>query len=59
MKKHQLLFLFCLAIMTACAQKIDTNEVIQVKKEPIPINIHAYLKDVPELDAKVDSVFKT
>ena len=59
MKKHQLLFLFCLALMTACAQKADTTEVIEVKKEPIPINIHAYLKDVPELDAKVDSVFKT
>ena len=59
MKKHQLLFLFCLALMTACAQKTDTTEVIEVKKEPIPINIHAYLKDVPELDAKVDSVFKT
>ena len=59
MKKHQLLFLFCLVLITACAQQTDTTKVVEIKKDPIPINIHAYLKDVPELDAKVDSVFNT
>lgn len=57
MKKHQILFSFCLTLMSACAQKVDTTAVVEEKKEPIPINIHAFLKDVSELDSKVDSVF--
>lgn len=60
MKKHRLFILFNLVLLSACAQQQnDTPLNIEEAKEPIPINIHAYLQDVPELDAKVDSIFNT
>ncbi len=55
----QLFFLsFNIILFSACAQEseIKTEEIETPK---IEINIDAYLQDVPELDAKVDSILAT
>ncbi len=56
----KILFLsFNLLLLVACAQ--ESKEVTTEKEAPtpIPINLDAYLLDVPELDAKVDSILAT
>ena len=52
--------LFQLFIFNSCAQaQEETIEAVQEKKEVIEINLAAFLLEHPELDKKVDSVFKT
>ena len=59
MKKQHLIFLFNLVILSACAQQTIEEPDNTVDVEPIEINIHSYLQDLPELDYKVDSIFNT
>ncbi len=62
MIKQFLFFAFHLILLSACAQEsnqlnIDAEKEVEVPK--IEINIDAYLQEVPELDAKVDSILAT
>jgi len=62
MIKQFLFFAFHLVLLSACAQEsnhlnIDTEMEVEIPK--IDINIDAFLQEVPELDAKVDSIMNT
>ena len=58
--KKQLIILFNIILLSACAQENKAPESPkEIKLPPVEINLDAFLKDVPELDAKVDSVFNT
>ena len=56
----QLLFLFSLVMLSACGQNVPPVSIVNEEtNSPVEINIHSFLQNVPELDAKVDSVFNT
>jgi len=60
MKKINLFFLVNLIFLSACAQNQESKTIVEKVETPkIEININAFLKDVPELDQKVDSIFNT
>ncbi|HIP32712.1 MAG TPA: glycoside hydrolase family 3 protein [Crocinitomicaceae bacterium] len=58
--KKQLIILFNLALLTACAQeKVVEKAPARMEISPVEISLDSYLQDLPELDAKVNSVFNT
>ncbi len=57
----QLFFIsFHIILFSACAQETKSVSEVKIIETPkIEINLDAFLKDVPELDRKVDSIFAT
>ena len=61
MTKHHLFIFFNLILLTSCAQEQENPEISskEIETPKIEINIDAFLQEVPELDAKVDSIMST
>ena len=58
MIRNNALFLFSMMLLGACAQEsIVLPHVIEEPKEAIVINLSSFLLNIPELDAKVDSIY--
>lgn len=58
MIRNNALFLFSMVLLGACAQEpINAPLENEEPKEPIIIDLNSFLLDIPELDARVDSIY--